>query len=82
MTAATTSLSADPAIRALQNRTEITDVLYRYASCIDRFDLEGMRSVLEVDLYAHYGNADAVIGGNAVANWIAEAIAPVVWQHH
>ncbi len=79
---ATTTVSADPAIRALQDRTEITDVLYRYASTIDRFDLDGLRSVLADDLWAQYGNADPVIGGDAVAAWIGEAIANVVWQHH
>jgi ketosteroid isomerase-like protein len=79
---ATTTVGVDAAIRALQDRTEITDVLYRYASTIDRFDLDGLRSVLADDLWAQYGNADPVIGGDAVAAWIGEAIANVVWQHH
>jgi hypothetical protein len=79
---AATTLGADPAIRALQDRMDITDVLYRYASTIDRFDLAGLRSVLSDDLWAQYGNADPVIGGDAVAAWIGEAIANVVWQHH
>jgi ketosteroid isomerase-like protein len=77
-----TTLSADPAIRALQDRMDITDVLYRYASTIDRFDLEGLRSVLAEDLWARYGNAEPIEGGDAVAAWIAEATANVVWQHH
>jgi hypothetical protein len=80
MTAAT--LSADPAVRALQDRMDITDVLYRYASSIDRFDLEGLRGTLADDLWAQYGNAEPVSGGDAVAGWIGEAIANVVWQHH
>ena len=79
---AATTLGADPAIRALQDRIDITDVLYRYASTIDRFDHAGLRSVLADDLWAQYGNADPVIGGDAVAGWIGEAIATVVWQHH
>src|SRR5215213_9786693 len=79
---ATTTYSADAAIRALQDRSDITDVLYRYASTIDRFDLDGLRSVLADDLWAQYGNADPVIGGDAVASWIGESIANVVWQHH
>ena len=78
----TTTVSADPAIRAMQDRMDITDVLYRYASTIDRFDHAGLRSVLADDLWAQYGNADPVIGGDAVASWIGEAIANVVWQHH
>jgi ketosteroid isomerase-like protein len=76
------TLSTDPAIRALQDRTDITDVLYRYASTIDRFDLDGLRRVLADDAWARYGNAEPVSGGDALASWIGEAIAPVVWQHH
>jgi hypothetical protein len=79
---AATSVSADPAVRALQDRMEITDVLYRYASTIDRFDSEGLRSVLAVDVWAQYGNAEPVSGGDAVASWIGEATANVIWQHH
>jgi hypothetical protein len=79
---ATTTVSTETAIRALQDRTDITDVLYRYASTIDRFDHAGLRSVLADDVWAQYGNADPVVGGDAVAAWIGEAIASVVWQHH
>ena len=79
---ATTSVSTEAAIRALQDRADITDVLYRYASTIDRFDHAGLRSVLADDLWAQYGNAEPVVGGDAVAAWIGEAIANVVWQHH
>jgi len=79
---AATTFSADSAIRLLQDRADITDVLYRYASTIDRFDAAGLRSVLADDVWAQYGNAEPVKGGDAVASWIGEAIANVVWQHH
>ena len=82
MTQATTSLSADSVLNAIQDRIEITDVLYRYASTIDSFDLDGLRGTLADELWAQYGNADPVIGGDAVARWIAEATEPVIWQHH
>jgi len=82
MSDATISVAADPAIRALQDRADVTDVLYRYASTIDGFDLDGLRGVLADDLVAQYGNAEPVAGGDAVAGWIAAAIAGVVWQHH
>jgi 3-phenylpropionate/cinnamic acid dioxygenase small subunit len=82
MAQATTSPTIDPAVRAIQDRIEITDVLYRYASTIDRFDLDGLRGTLADDLWAQYGNADPVSGGDAVTDWISEAIAPVIWQHH
>jgi len=80
MTAPT--IGAEPTLRALHDRMDITDVLYRYASTIDRFDHAGLRSVLADDLWAQYGNAEPVSGGDAVAAWIGEAIANVVWQHH
>jgi hypothetical protein len=79
---AATTIGADLAVRALQDRMDITDVLYRYASTIDRFDYAGLRSVLADDLWAQYGNAEPVSGGDAVASWIAEATESVVWQHH
>jgi ketosteroid isomerase-like protein len=79
---AATTVSADPAVRALQDRMDVTDVLYRYASTIDRFDAAGLRSVLADDVWAQYGNAEPVSGGDAVAGWIGEATANVVWQHH
>jgi ketosteroid isomerase-like protein len=79
---ATTIPSTDPAIRAIQDRIDITDVLYRYASTIDRFDHEGLRATLADDITAQYGNGDPVEGGDEVAAWISEAIATVVWQHH
>jgi hypothetical protein len=81
MEAATTP-SIDPAMRAIQDRIEITDVLYRYASTIDKFDYEGLRATLTDDMSAQYGNADPMIGGDEVAAWIGEATATVVWQHH
>jgi ketosteroid isomerase-like protein len=79
---AATTVSADPAVRALKDRMDVTDVLYRYASTIDRFDAAGLRSVLADDVWAQYGNAEPVSGGDAVAGWIGEATANVVWQHH
>jgi hypothetical protein len=79
---AATTVTTDPAVRALQDRVDITDVLYRYASTIDRFDHDGLRAVLADDLWAQYGNAEPVAGGDAVARWIGEATANVVWQHH
>jgi ketosteroid isomerase-like protein len=82
MAETTTPVSSDPTMRALQDRIDITDVLYRYASTIDRFDHDGLRSVLADDLWAQYGNADPVVGGDALARWIADMTADVVWQHH
>jgi len=76
------TMSSVDAVAAMEDRIAITDVLYRYASTIDSFDHAGLRSVLADDLWARYGNADPVVGGDAVAAWIGEATANVVWQHH
>ena len=69
-------------LRALQDRTDIADVLYRYSSAVDSFDNAGVRSALADDIWAHYGNGDPVEGGDKLADWIAEATATVIWQHH
>jgi ketosteroid isomerase-like protein len=75
MTAATTT-------QLLLDRMEITDTLYRYASCIDRGDIKGVRGTFADDLWARYGNAEPLVGGDNVATWIDEATRDCVWQHH
>jgi SnoaL-like domain len=77
----------DPGIDAtsfqvLSDRLAVSDTLYRYASTIDRNDFAGTRAVLADDLWAQYGNAEPITGGQAVADWIAEFCATCVWQHH
>jgi len=76
------ALMADSPIQALVDRTEITDTIYRYASCIDRRDNDGVRSVLADDLWAQYGNADPITGGDNVVKWIDEFTRDCVYQHH
>ncbi len=80
---ATDETTVDAAsLRALQDRTDIADVLYRYSSAVDSFDNAGVRSALADDIHAQYGNGDPVDGGDKLAAWIAEATATVIWQHH
>ena len=69
-------------LRALQDRTDIADVLYRYSSAVDSSDTAGVRSSLADDIWAQYGNGDPVEGGDKLAAWIAEATATIIWQHH
>jgi len=78
----TTDPTTDPTTRALADRLAITDVLYRYASTIDSFDFAGTRAILHDDLWAQYGNAEPVVGGQAVADWIAGFCETCTWQHH
>jgi SnoaL-like domain len=69
-------------LRALQDRLDITDVLYKYSSAIDSYDKEGVRSTLADDVEARYGNLDPVSGGDALTEWISGATATITWQHH
>lgn len=82
MTDLSTFVSPEHALAAIQDRIDITDVLYRYASTIDAFDLAGLRATLDDEIVAHYGNAEQATGADTVVAWITEMIAPVVWQHH
>ena len=82
MTAVNATSIDQAALQALQDRTEISDVLYRYSSAVDSFDSDGLRGVLADDIWAQYGNGEPVRGGDTLAAWIVEATASVVWQHH
>lgn len=74
-------MNAD-ALQLLQDRLDVADTIYRYASCIDTWNSKGLRAVLADDLWAQYGNSEPVIGGDKVAEWIASATTDLVWQHH
>jgi len=69
-------------IRALQDRTDIEEVLYKYSSAVDSFDKAGVRGCLADDIHATYGNAEPVSDADTLANWIADATATCIWQHH
>ena len=82
MTTTNDAIAGNAGLQTLQDRTDIADVLYRYSSAVDSFDNAGVRSALADDIWAQYGNADPVEGGDKLAAWIAEATATVIWQHH
>jgi SnoaL-like domain len=82
MSATNDTLVDSTSLQALRDRIDIADVLYKYSSSVDSFDTEGVRSVLADDVWARYGNADPVEGGDTLAAWIAEATATIIWQHH
>lgn len=69
-------------LAALQDRLDVADTIYRYASTIDRRDIAGLRQVLADDMVAQYGNAEPMAGGDAVAAWIDSATVDTIWQHH
>jgi len=82
MSAATETVIDHETLRALQDRTDIADVLYRYSSAVDSFDKEGLRSCLADDISAQYGNSEPVTDADTLANWITDATATCIWQHH
>ena len=69
-------------LMVLLDRTDATDVLYRYCSTIDRRDMAGLRATLHADVRARYGNADWIQGADALVQWIDGATADTIWQHH
>ena len=82
MSAASDTLVKGTSVQTLVDRNDITEVLNRYSSSVDSFDYAGVRSALADDIQAQYANAPAVSGGDALAKWIEEATATVIWQHH
>ena len=69
-------------VSLLQDRLDVADSIYRYASCIDRRDMVGLRKVLADDMWAKYGNSEPMQGGDTVAAWIDAATKDALWQHH
>lgn len=67
---------------ALLDRLAITDTLYRYAACIDRFDYDGLRAVLADDIVAQYGNNGVLNGLDEVLAYINEFTVDCQMQHH
>jgi hypothetical protein len=82
MSAANETVIDHESLRALQDRIDVEEVLYKYSSSVDSFDKEGVRSCLADDLWAKYGNGEPVTDADTLANWIAEATASCIWQHH
>ena len=82
MSAANDTVIDHDTLRALQDRTDIADVLYRYSSAVDSFDKDGVRSCLAVPVLRVDLIGEAVTDPDALANWIAEATATCIWQHH
>jgi ketosteroid isomerase-like protein len=74
--------SAFATTEAALERAAITDVLYRYAACMDTFDYDGVRSVLADDIVAQYGNNGSLNGADEVMRYINEFCVDCQMQHH
>jgi ketosteroid isomerase-like protein len=82
MTATNETIVDSGSLQALQDRTEIAEVLYKYSSAVDSFDYDALRGALADDIWAQYGNGEPVKGADKLASWIEAATATIVWQHH
>jgi hypothetical protein len=76
------TVMADTDVALLKDRLDVADSIYRYASCIDRRDMAGLRRILADDMWAKYGNSDPMTGGDTVRDWIDSATKDTLWQHH
>ena len=78
------SVASGVDVQALQDRVDIIEVLNTYSSSVDKFDKAGVRSALADDIVGNYGNAEPVVGGDKLADWIYDATAGAgcTWQHH
>lgn len=72
----------EAAMQALLDRTAVADVLYRYASTVDRKDYAALRAVFVDDARGRYGTRPWVEGADALVAWIAEQGEDKAWQHH
>jgi hypothetical protein len=77
-----TTDSTAPSVQSLQDRFDIMDALYRYSAGVDSFDYAAVRGVFADEIWAQYGNSEAVTDPDALVAWIEEATGTVVWQHH
>jgi 3-phenylpropionate/cinnamic acid dioxygenase small subunit len=80
-TAGSTSVSAAE-LRWLIDRQQISDVLYRYASCVDYKDFATLRSLFTDDARGIYMTVADLTGADEIVTWIDGMTADKAWQHH
>jgi hypothetical protein len=70
------------AVQRLVDRVEATDVVYRYASCVDRADWTGFRALFLDDARVKYGNGPVIEGADALVQGLASHAAGRIASHH
>jgi len=70
------------ALQDLVDRQAITDVLFRYASSVDRKDFTTLRSLFADDARATYTTVAELEGADNIVKWIDDMTADKAWQHH
>jgi ketosteroid isomerase-like protein len=69
-------------LRRLVDRQQISDVLYRYASCVDYKDFATLRSLFTDDARGIYMTVADLSGADEIVKWIDGMTADKAWQHH
>lgn len=70
-------------LQLLADRLEITDLLTRYASSVDRKDWQSWRSCFTEDAYIDYRSAGGIDGDReTVARWLEETLAQFPMTQH
>ena len=70
------------ALQELVDRQAITDVLYRYASSVDRKDFTTLRGLFADDARARYTTVAELEGADNIVKWIDDMTVDKAWQHH
>jgi 3-phenylpropionate/cinnamic acid dioxygenase small subunit len=70
------------ALQELVDRQAITDVLYRYASSVDRRDFATLRNLFADDARATYTTVAELDGADNIVRWIDDMTVDKAWQHH
>jgi ketosteroid isomerase-like protein len=69
-------------LRQLIDRQQISDVLYRYASSVDRKDFATLRSLFTDDARGIYTDVADLTGADEIVKWIDGMTVGRSWQHH
>jgi ketosteroid isomerase-like protein len=69
-------------MNALQRRQAIVDTVLAYCVRIDALDFDGLAELFTDDAHITYHRHDPVIGGTALAEFLASRCTDVVWHQH
>jgi 3-phenylpropionate/cinnamic acid dioxygenase small subunit len=61
---------------------QVSQALYRYASCVDKKDWTTLRTLFTDDATAKYGDYPLLEGGDAIVAFVAGASEKRSWLHH
>ena len=75
-------MNIEASVKELLDREHIRDTLYRYASCIDVKDWEGLKGVFADEAAITMVGGAQAKGPEEIAKYIAHRCRKREWQHH